>query len=148
MALTGTSSSRLSELRKYTVTNVFADQYIGGGSPVSDGVDYISSVSGVSVVYYLGGIRYQDTIESGQTTSTTFSFTPQGTSSPDFIFAPIYKDPDKEGIVGKPKISDDVFIIRQELSVFENNYRLEYITKLIDLLTYAGGNHFRIINNT
>ena len=60
MIVTGTSTSRLSELRKYTVTPVFADQYIGGGSWSTDGVDYINSVSGVSVVYYIGGIRYVD----------------------------------------------------------------------------------------
>lgn len=148
MALTGTSSSRLSELRKYTVTNVFADQYVSGGDEINDGVDYSASVSGQSVVYYLGGIKYTDTIVTGTTVETTYSFTPQGISSPDFITAPIYKDPKKERIVSNPKIDDDVFIIRQDLSVFENNYRLEYVEKLVELTTYAGGNYFNIVNNT
>ena len=61
MIVTGTTdNSRLAELRKYTATSVFADQYVGGGSWSTDGVDYPNSVSGVSVVYYIGGIRYVD----------------------------------------------------------------------------------------
>lgn len=60
MIVSGESASRLSELRKYTVTPVFADQYVSGGSWSTDGVDYTNSVSGVSVVYYIGGIRYVD----------------------------------------------------------------------------------------
>jgi hypothetical protein len=54
----------------------------------------------------------------------------------------------KENIISNPKINDDVFITRQELSAFEKNYRLEYIRNLVDLETYAGGNYFNIINNT
>jgi hypothetical protein len=149
MAITGTSSSRLTELRKYTVTNVFADQYIGGGNYFDDGVDYVNSVSGESIVYYLGGIKYVDTIVTGTTTQTRYQFEPEGTGNTNnFISVPYYKDPKKERIVSNPKIDNDVFIIRQELSVFENNYRLQYVDKLVELTTYAGGNYFKIINNT
>ena len=148
MIVTGTSTSRLYELRKYTITTVFADQYIGGGDINTDGVDYTESVEDESIVYYLGGIMYIDTIVDGVTILTTYSFTALGTSSPDFINAPIYKDPKKENIISNPKIDDDVFIVRQELPVFEKNYRLEYINNLNDLLTYAGGNYYNIINNT
>jgi len=79
---------------------------------------------------------------------TVFEYTPSGTSSPDFISVPYYKDPKKENIVSNPKITNDVFIIRQELSVFDRNYRLEYIKNLVDLETYAGGNFFKIVKNT
>lgn len=143
MIVTGTSASRLSELRKYTVTSVFADQYIGSGSWTSDGVDYGSSPDIDNVVYYLGSIQYNDI--SG---TTTFSFTAQGTSNPIFIETPIYKDPKKDNIISNPKIDDDVFIIRQALSVQEQNYRLQYITNLVELTTYAGGNYYNIVNNT
>jgi hypothetical protein len=54
----------------------------------------------------------------------------------------------KENIISNPEIYDDVFIIRQEISAFDGNYRLEYIQNLIDLETYAGGNFFNIVNNT
>lgn len=145
--VTGESTSRLTELRKYTVTNVFANQYIGGGTYSSDGVDYLNSISGISVVYYIGGIRYVDVL-TGTTTRTTFDFISTGVLSPSFINAPIYKDPKKENIISNPKIDDDVFIIRQALSAFDNNYRLEQIKNLNELMTYAGGNFFKIVNNT
>ena len=147
MTVTGTSASRLNELRKYTVSIVFADQYVGSGSWTSDGVDYGSSPSIEYVVYYIGGIQYVDETLIDRTT-TTFSFIAQGTNNPIFIEEPIYKDPKKDNIISNPKIDDDVFIIRQALSVQEQNYRLQYITNLVELTTYAGGNYFNIVNNS
>ena len=146
MIVSGESNSRLSELRKYVITNDFSKQYISGGTIINDGVDYNNSTSGVTIAYYLGGIKYIDSL-SGKT-GTTFSFTAQGTSSPDFIEAPIYKDNKRENIIGIPKIANDVFIVRQETSVFEKNYALEYVRNLIELTTYAGGNYFKIVNNS
>ena len=145
--VTGTSSSRLSELRKYTITQIFKYQYVSGGTYAIDGVDYLHSHSGSSIVYFLGGIRYVD-ILTGITSGTTFRFTASGISSGNFINKPIYKNPNKENIVSNPKIYNDVFIIRQEISAFDKNYRLEYINSLADLETYAGGSFFNVINNT
>jgi len=144
--ITGTTEhSRLSELRKYNITSVFADQYVGSGSWTNDGVDYGSSPAIEYVVYYLGGIRYVDvTLIDGVT--TTFSYTPN--SDPNFVDVPYYKNMNKEKILGRPKIKDDVFIIRTDQSAFDKNYRLEYIRNLQDLTTYAGGSFFNIINNS
>jgi len=147
MVVTGASSSRLSELRKYTITTVFANQYVTGGNFAVNGVDIINSTPPETIIYYLGGIRYVD-VTTGTTSGTTFSFIAQGTSSANFINTPIYKDPKKDNIISNPKINDDVFIIRQELSAFEKNYRLEYIKNLNDLTTYASGNFFKIVNNS
>ena len=148
MIVTGSSSSRLTELRKYVVTNVFSNQYVGGGNLTTDGVDYPNSISGVSVVYFLGGIRYVDLL-TGSTSGTTFSFLAEGTgNTANFISAPIYQDPNKENIISNPKIYDDVFIVRQEVSAFDKNYRLEYVRNLVDLKTYAAGGFFNIVNNT
>jgi hypothetical protein len=146
MIITGNTESRLIELRKYKVTNVFEQMYVSGGTLSKDGVDYSVSTSN-SIVYYLGGIRYCDTI-TGSTSGTSYSFTSQSYGSPDFIDLPYYKNPNKENIISNPKIDDDVFIIRQESSAFENNYRLEYVKNLNDLITYAGGNYFKIVNNS
>lgn len=144
--ITGTTSrSRVNLLRKSTASTIFSEQYFGNGSFINDGVDYTESISGVSVVYYLGGIKFVDDVPN---LITTYIYTPSGTSSPDFISVPYYKDPKKENIVSNPKITNDVFIIRQELSVFDRNYRLEYIKNLVDLETYAGGNFFKIVKNT
>ncbi len=148
MVVTGSSSSRLQELRKYAVTLIFTEQYISGGSWTTDGVDYGNSPTIEDVVYYIGGIRYLDeTLIDG--TTTTFSFSAQGTGDTgNFIYELYYKHPDKSKIISQPKIIDDVFIIREDLSAFDKNYRLEYVTNMVDLTTYAGGRFFNIVNNT
>lgn len=168
-----TDNSRLNELRKYTITTGFTEQYIGGGTWTQDGVDYGVSTVIENVTYYLGGIKYNDiTLIDG--THTTFSYTPLSggtsvvyylgtgrtsggtiiefapswTTSRDFIDEQYIKNPNKEKIISNPKIYDDVFITRDNLSAFNKNYRLEYIRNLVDLTTYAGGKYFNIINNT
>jgi len=146
ITITGGSSSRLSELRKYVVSGTTAQIYVTGGNWTTDGVD-LGQTSGSTYVYYLGGIQYTDLL-TGFTSGTTFTFTGQGYSNPEFINKPIYQDPNKEIIISNPKILDDVFIVRQELSAFDKNYRLEYVRTLNDLETYAGGAFFNIINNT
>ena len=79
-------------------------------------------------------------------TGTTFGFIPQNEGN--FIDEQYIKNPNKEKIISNPKIFDDVFITRDELSAFNKNYRLEYIRNLVDLTTYAGGKYFNIINNS
>jgi hypothetical protein len=144
--VTGTTTySRLAELKKYAIGVPFNQQYVGDGSLIADGVDFTNSTSGVSVTYYIGGIKYVDNISAG---ITTYSVTAQGSSSADFINVPYQKNPTKENIISNPKIVDDVFITRQELSAFDKNYRLEYVRNLNDIITYAGGKFFNIVNNT
>lgn len=138
-----TNNSRLIELKKYKVTNVFTEQYFGNGSITTNGVDYQNSISGVSITYYIDGIKYVDDV-SGNT--TTFNYEPQ--NQLNFINKKYYKDFNKESIIGLPKIKDDVFIERQQLSAFDDNYKLQFIKNLVDLTTYAGGKYFKIVNNT
>jgi len=146
MIVTGTTNnSRLIELRKYTITDVFEEQYHDNGSWTNNGVDFPNSVSGISVVYYINAIRYIDETLDGVTT-TYFNLTP--INDPNFINVPYFKNPNKSKIISNPKIFDDVFIDRSDLSALDKNYRLEYIRNLIDLTTYAGGNYFNIKNNT
>jgi len=146
MATGTTINSRLPELKKYAVGVPFNQQYFGSGSISVDGVDFSNSNSGTCVTYFIGGIKYVDSYSG--TTGTTFSYTPQGTNSPNFLSNPYIKNPNKENIISNPKINDDVFIDRQQLSAFDSNYRLEYIKSLVDLTTYAGGKFFNIVNNT
>lgn len=140
-----TDNSRLSELKKYAVGVPFTQQYVSGGSWTSDGVDYTNSPAIEYVVYYIGGIQYIDeTLISG--TQTKFSYSPNNVGN--FIDEPYFKNSNKDKIISNPKINDDVFIIRDNLSAFDKNYRLEYIRNLVDLTTYAGGKYFNIVNNT
>jgi hypothetical protein len=145
MIVTGETKTRLSELRKYKLTGIFTQDYRGNGSASNDGVAFNQSDPETEIVYYIGGIKYVDDVVNS---ITRFEFTAVGTNSPDFINVPIYKDHKKENIISRPKIQDGVFIIRQELSAFEKNYKLQHINNLSDLNTYLGGNYFNIVNNT
>jgi len=148
--ITGTTNnSRLGELRKYVVSGNFVDLYIQSFSSISDGLNPIlSQVSQYpyTIMYYIGSVIYTDIIQSDGTSVTSFKYQPNNNSS--FINHGIIKNPNMSGIINNPKIIDDVFIIRDNLSALDKNYRLEYIGNLSELTTYAGGKYFNIINNT
>jgi hypothetical protein len=145
--VTGETISRLNELRKYKITDDFSLQYIAHTTGLTDGVDYSASYSNTTITYYIDEIKYVDDVSTSAVT-TTFRFNTIGSESASFINSPVYKIPENENIVSLSKVNDDVFILRQEISVFDKNYRMEYITNLLELETYAGGNFFNIINNT
>ena len=92
--ITGTTeNSRLNELRKYTVTSDFTQQYVGGGSWTTDGVDYPNSPSIQYVTYYIGGIKYVDeTLIDGVITTFSYSIDNDG----NFINKLYVKNPNKE----------------------------------------------------
>jgi len=151
----GTDNSRLIELRTYSQSTSLAQQYVLSTNVNVDGVNPWQSqytTFPYKIIYYLGGITYTDIIPSSGSSSgntTSFKYTGQGISEPNFIIGETYiKNPNKEKIISNPKIFDDVFIIRDNLSAFNKNYRLEYIRNLVDLTTYAGGKYFNIINNS
>jgi len=153
MTVTGSSNSRLQELRKYVVGGSITTHYKLSYNSNADGVN--PSLSQYStfpytIVYYLGGIIFTDIVESDLTSSSTiFSYSAEGTGETNnFVSNPYYKHPDKSKIISQPKINDDVFIIRDEQSALDKNYKLEYITNLVELTTYAGGRFFNIVNNT
>jgi len=145
MYITGNCTTRLNELQKFTHSEVFIEKYIGNGTITSDGVDYDLSIENQNIIYYLNGIKYIDNVNGS---TTTFGLTGQGYTSPDFINSYLVKLPTKDNIISNPKINNDVFIDRQQISVFERNYKLEFIRKLVDLETYASGKYFNIVKNS
>jgi hypothetical protein len=153
--ITATSRSRLVELRKFTRSTDLGTRYKTSLSPSSNGLDLFRSVTtgtDISYVYYIDGITYTDsyktTGETSGTTATTYSFISSGTSSPAFDNKPIIKDDSIFEIIEEPTVGSNVFIIRQEIPVFENNYRLKSINELSHLTFYGGGRYFNIIENT
>lgn len=151
--VTGFSDSRLSELRKYTVSGDLSKLYKTSTGSTVDGLDLSKSFTGATATtyqYYLGGITYVDSIVSGVTAfTTTFSFQSLGLNDPNNFDTMTYiKDENKQNLVEKSQVSRDVFIDRQEQSVFERNYRLRAVNSLNNVLTYAGGNYFTVYNNT
>ncbi len=144
--VTGTSSSRLSELRKFTVSGNIDELYYTSTNPSTDGVNIILTFTGITWVYYIGEITYIDDVIDN---ITMFSFISQAYDDENnFLDLPFIKDESKENIIDKPEIDNNVFITRQSLAVFENVYRLQNIANLSELEKYAGGGKFNIVNNT
>lgn len=143
--ITGTSSSRLSELRKLTISGTLEDLYFTSLTPASDGVNTSLTVTATTWTYYIGGITYVDDVVSNV---TSFSFISLGYNSPNFINLPFIKDETKQNVIDKPEIDNNVFIIRQSLPVYQNIYRLQDIKNLSELEKYAGGAKFNVVTNS
>ena len=149
--VSGSSSSRLSEVRKFSTDGTLEQLYFISTDPVDDGVDNTETVTGLTAstyVYYVGGITYVDYEVSGETTETYFMFESSGYSSAAFVNLPYIYYEEQGNIIEKPIVDNDVFIIRGKASAFEDNYRLKNIRNLTELTYYAGGSHFNIIENT
>jgi hypothetical protein len=153
--VTGTSSSRISELTKYVVTNAPWDKFYLSNVSTTDGVNLSLSNTGgtggfYTYTYYIGGITYLDTTPTGTTaTTTTFSFQSLGTGDTNnFDNFHIIKYETKENMAENPITDSDVNIIRQDIPVFELSVRLRSMAKLNDVLTYAGGGFYTIYNNS
>lgn len=145
--ITGQCSTRLSELEKYTITEDVFKKYYTGGSINNNGVVVDLTIPNQKIVYYIDGIKYVD-ILSGETSGITFNiYKPQGITNISFNNNNYYKNIDIFGNVDNPEIDNDVFIVRDEKSVLENNYKLEYIKNLRMLYSYIGGNYFKINKN-
>jgi hypothetical protein len=141
-----TSSSRLSELRKFTVSGTLSEIYFTSTNPSSDGVNELLTTTATTWTYYIGGITYVDDVVS---VITSFTFQSLGYDDTDnFIDLPFIKDETKQNVIDKPEIDNNVFIIRQSLPVFQNVYRLQDIGNLSELEKYAGGGKFNILNNS
>lgn len=144
--VTGTSKSRLSDLRKFSVDGTLSELYFTSTNTNIDGVNEsltITGTTGTTWTYYIGGITYVDDVINE---ITTFSFESLGyNDSNNFINLPIIKDVEKENIIDKPEIDNNVFIIRQSLPVFQNIYRLQDVKNIYELENYAGGGKFNII---
>lgn len=138
-----TSNSKLVELRKYKITDLFIEKYFGDGSVDNNGVDYDESVENELVCYYINGIKYIDDIINN---ITYFYYNPS--VDDNFIDSEYIAKDSVLGVVGLPKINNDVFIDRQIQSAFDVNLNLEFIRSMVDLETYAGGGYYNIVNNT
>lgn len=149
--VTGTCESRLLEIKKYAVNGGLNVQYFTSNSINIDGLDLSLTTTGSTAstyTYYIGGIKYIDTITPDLTT-TTFEFVSLGYNDPNnFEYQHIIKLNSKENMIENPQVNSDVFIVRQQQSVFEKNYRLRGIGSLNDIISYAGGNYFTIYNNS
>lgn len=146
--VTGNTSSRLNELKKIKPSNIFTEKYYGNGSYTNNGVDYLNSIENVNIIYYINNVKYNDIYLNGIWITTYEYESVDIDNNPNFINQRIIKNENKSKLISNPKIKNDVFIDRQEISVFDKNYRLEFINNLGDLISYAGGGYYKIVKNS
>lgn len=145
MEITGVTTSRLNELRKYKPTDVFEESYHESNSILENGVNYGESTENEIIVYYINKIEYSDIYEDNEYVITKFKhiLEPPPTNHDNFLIGN-----EKYGnSVETPKVMVDVFIDRHEKSPFKNNYLLSEMESLLDIATFAGGNYFNIIKD-
>lgn len=144
--ITGTSSSRLNELKKYARSGTLDKLYYTSTTPATDGVNTGLTTTGITYTYYIGGITYVDNVTGG---TTTYTFISSGYSDTNnFSNLPYIKDENLQNVIAKPLVDNNVFIIREEQQILDKNYRLRNIGNLTELTYYAGGAYYNIINNT
>ena len=139
--------SRLNELRKVKQTTVFSEKYVGGGNFSNNGVDYGVSTP-ENVVYYIDNIKYNDVLDTETNTTTTLLSFNSINSIDNISSGNIYKKHVIDGEYTQPKITNDVFIFREQLSGYKDNFFLNGILNMEELTTFAGGGYFSIKNNT
>ena len=142
--VTGITTSRLEELRKYKVSEVFEENY-HHYNPITQTGLLSGDVDAGEIVYYINNIKYVDIYENGEYLHTYFECNP----------APIienlggnsYKDSFFLEVVQKPKIKKDIFINRYEKSVFKENNLISELRSVLEIETFIGGNYFNIYKN-
>ena len=140
--------SRLNELRKPKQSLSFSQKYIGGGSLTTNGVDYGDSVNDNNVVYYIDGLKYNDKLNQQTGAIETFIYYNSTPSIQNMLGVNQYKSFIMDGEYTQPKITNDVFIFRQDIAPFKDNYMLEGIFDMLELTTFAGGGYFTIKENS
>jgi len=143
MEITGVTTSRLKELKKYKPTEEFGDRYHISTEISKNGVNYNDSVENDVIVYYINNIEYKDLYENNKYIITEFKHTlePPPINLDNFLV----HNENYGSSIETPKVKSDVFIDRHEKSPFKNNYLLSDMESLLDITTFAGGNYFNII---
>ena len=151
--ISGYTTHKLDLIKTYSVTNPYQ---IGVNGVTNVTYDPTNLTAVTSVSYSIGNINYVTDIpkrlisQSSKGVVTQKSTTRFYTNSSGYDFEPYIVFPNKQntfdikeeakmGLVFPPKVSNELFIERQELAVFERFSRFSEITNLENLVTYRNG---------
>ena len=169
--VTGTTQHKLDLVKSYDPNNpyiiglngVIAINYDGNGyAPINiksveyvlNGVWYKTEMTSNSNnlvpnlnTKYSGNKSYipqtqRNIIQKDTVLPTVFRYVTQPLVEDDYF---VFKDEVKMGVVFSPKVSDEVFIERQSITIFEKQSRLSEIKTLDDLEEYNNG-FYKIVN--
>lgn len=142
--VTGQTTSRLSDIEKFTRSTDISIKYKTTTTIENDGLLLSESITGQTYTYYIGGIKYIDNVSAN---TTTYEFT-RTISDVDFQNNSYYKDESKQNIISKPKIINDINVERQAPTIMDIFYRIKDINILNDFSYYGGGSIFNIVKNS
>lgn len=148
VTITGTSINKLSRIRTYSQSTDLSKKYIVSTNSAVNGLDLTKTVVASEIetyVYYIDKITYTTVITS-TTNRTTYSYNSIQSDPILFDNKPIIKDEKKMHQIEKSMIEPDVFIVRQDLPVLTDIYRLADLKNVDHLYRYGAG-HFNIIDN-
>lgn len=146
MMITGFTDSRLSDVQTYDKTQ----PYIVGYKGVTD-IEYDTNNEPSKVSYTIDDIDYVTYITKPSfiganlfyKTQTVYYFNAEGLSEDSIN---VIKQEVEMGISEPPKIESDIFIERQETSVFERHLRMGEITNLDEIEDYKNGYYNIFLN--
>jgi len=135
--ITGYTSSKLDVVKTYNRAN-----------PYQVGVNGVTAFDTNGIVpklsYTIGDVSYQTFFNKSYL--TTFNTNLSGLNQIDTIKHPVIKEEAKMGMVFPPKVSDELFIERMGVAVFERQSRLSEIRTLEGLINYRNG-YYNITEN-
>lgn len=144
MIVTGVTTSRLYEIKKYKTSDVFEENYILYTPSTKTGL-LSGSISEGEVIYMIKGIKYMDQYNNDNYEITFFEYTPTPINLNEDGF--LIKINNYGKSIDKPIIKKDLFVDRNEFSPFKNNLLIRNMENLIDAGSYIGGNYFNIYKN-
>lgn len=117
----GTTTSRLDEVKTYNKAR-----------PYVVGVNNVTEVTNTDVSYTIDGIIFTTSLSTG---ITQFAFGVAGLTNANNESYPVAKD-ERDNYTTKTPTQNDIFIQRNEISVFSNIYKLSRIDTLDDFKLY------------
>lgn len=137
--ITGYTSDKLDLIRTYSFTNPYQIG-VNGVTNITYDPNNLTIITSIS--YTIGSINY---VTKFPTLETTFSTNASGYDFEPYIVFPNkqntsdIKEEAKMGLVFPPKVSNELFIERTNVAIFEKQSRLSEIKTLEGLIDYRNG---------
>lgn len=154
--LTGSTESRLNEVKTYDINNQFIvdfdlneEPYVDLSGNTGTSVDRVLEINTGTTAYTISAFSGSPTIgttqqargiqyETDNIGNTSFGFTSEGWNKTNTSLSALTKQEYLLGITERPKVSSDVFIDRGVIGPIESHLRLSEIKTIDEMETYNG----------
>ncbi len=142
--VTGITTTRIEEIKKYKIGEIFEENYHQYNPLTKTGLIDADFESG-RVVYFINNIKYIDLYDNGEYLHTYFECIPYNIIERTGVN--LIKNKHHLEMVEPPKIKKDIFINRHEKSILKENNLLCELKSILEIETFVGGNYFNIYKN-